>query len=774
MEAASRFKFLRVALTFVLVFSLCPAVAFADDPVAVDPAADSQEKDSVQQEDGAIISDESQMESIAAKSGNDYAAGAGDISNKPAVNLGKEEQGGSQGAEGFSDFDVKPKAKVASTGDGTVTLEWAAVPGATAYAVAECVGGRYVTATTSLQDTSYTFSDLANGREHAFLVQARVNGKWSAYSAADHVKATPQGTVKPKAKVASTGNESVTLEWAAVPGATKYAVAVKQGSSYKTYTYNCRSTSYTIKGLTNRASYQLLVQANIDGKWSAFSAEDLVEGIPGDVTAPAPIVDSVGDGTVSLSWPAIEGATAYAVAEKVNGKYKTYTLECLDTSYTVSNLSNGKNHAFLVQARVNGKWSGFSDANLVAAAPEGAVKPTLIAQAGERSAELQWDAVSGATKYAIAYKMPNGSYKTLTYECKDTHYIAQNLNGKTEYPFLVQAYIDGKWSSFTGDDLKTVEPTDKNAPVARVSSTGNGKVTLTWDVVPGATAYAVAEYTGGKYKTSTTACAGTTYTVSNLGNGYSHSFLVQAKVNGKWSSTGSGYFVKATPQGTMKPTVKASAGTEKITLSWGKVPGATKYAIAVKNGSGYKTYTTNCTKTSYTVSGLRGGKSYQFLVQAYVCGHWSKFTSSDLVKATPKSVAMPADKKAMYNKAQGYSSGTKYLILVNRKTHKVGVFSGSSGNWSLKYYWSCVTGAPGTPTVTGKFSTTGYKRTSLSTDSRARWCTQIWGGYFFHTILASTNELGNSLSHGCIRLAIPNAQWIYKNVNAGTKVVIYG
>ena len=580
--------------------------------------------------------------------------------------------------------------------------------------------------------------------------------------------------MKPKAKVASTGNESVTLEWAAVPGATKYAVAVKQGSSYKTYTYNCRSTSYTIKGLTNRASYQLLVQANIDGKWSAFSAEDLVEGIPGDVTAPAPIVDSVGDGTVSLSWPAIEGATAYAVAEKVNGKYKTYTLECLDTSYTVSNLSNGKNHAFLVQARVNGKWSGFSDANLVAAAPEGAVKPTLIAQAGERSAELQWDVVSGATKYAIAYKMPNGSYKTLTYECKDTHYIAQNLNGKTEYPFLVQAYIDGKWSSFTGDDLKTVEPTDKNAPVARVSSTGNGKVTLTWDVVPGATAYAVAEYTGGKYKTSTTACAGTTYTVSNLGNGYSHSFLVQAKVNGKWSSTGSGYFVKATPQGTMKPTVKASAGTEKITLSWGKVPGATKYAIAVKNGSGYKTYTTNCTKTSYTVSGLRGGKSYQFLVQAYVCGHWSKFTSSDLVKATPKSVAMPADKKAMYNKAQGYSSGTKYLILVNRKTHKVGVFSGSSGNWSLKYYWSCVTGAPGTPTVTGKFSTTGYKRTSLSTDSRARWCTQIWGGYFFHTILASTNELGNSLSHGCIRLAIPNAQWIYKNVNAGTKVVIYG
>ena len=128
---------------------------------------------------------------------------------------------------------------------------------------------------------------------------------------------------------------------------------------------------------------------------------------------------------------------------------------------------------------------------------------------------------------------------------------------------------------------------------------------------------------------------------------------------------------------------------------------------------------------------------------------------------------------SMAIKAQSYSSGTKYLILVNRKTHTVGVFTGSKNNWNMKYNWSCVTGAPGTPTITGVFRTTGGKRMSLDTDSRARWCTQIWGGYFFHTILASTSELGHSLSHGCIRMAPSNAQWIYKNVRAGTTVVIY-
>ncbi len=134
---------------------------------------------------------------------------------------------------------------------------------------------------------------------------------------------------------------------------------------------------------------------------------------------------------------------------------------------------------------------------------------------------------------------------------------------------------------------------------------------------------------------------------------------------------------------------------------------------------------------------------------------------------------MPAHQQAMLNKAQGYSSRTGCLILVDRAAHKVGVFRGSKGNWTYQHYWGCVTGAQGTPTITGVYSTTGFKRPVLSTDRRARYCTQIRGGYFFHTILASDGELGQSLSHGCIRLSNSNAQWIYNNIAGGTTVVIY-
>ena len=134
---------------------------------------------------------------------------------------------------------------------------------------------------------------------------------------------------------------------------------------------------------------------------------------------------------------------------------------------------------------------------------------------------------------------------------------------------------------------------------------------------------------------------------------------------------------------------------------------------------------------------------------------------------------MPSDRKAMQDRIWGYSSGTQWLIGVDRSTHRVGVFKGSANNWALQYWWSCVTGAPSTPTITGYYRTTGGKRTSLSTDSRAKWCTQIWNGYFFHTILNSDAELGNSLSHGCLRMSYPSAQWIYNNVYAGTAVLIY-
>ena len=136
----------------------------------------------------------------------------------------------------------------------------------------------------------------------------------------------------------------------------------------------------------------------------------------------------------------------------------------------------------------------------------------------------------------------------------------------------------------------------------------------------------------------------------------------------------------------------------------------------------------------------------------------------------------------MLTKAQSLSSGTKYLILVDRANCKVGIFSGSKNNWTLKYFWSCCVGKASTPTISGSYTATGYKAYSFG-ESKGYSCyyaTQIKGNYLFHSVLyypysntIKDGTMGKAVSHGCIRLTKTNAKWIYDNINKGTKIYIY-
>ena len=110
---------------------------------------------------------------------------------------------------------------------------------------------------------------------------------------------------------------------------------------------------------------------------------------PSDPSAPAPRAEATGDGEVTLTWEPVEGAERYAVAEAFsNGTYATFTKSLTGTSYTATDLPNGYDHDFLVQAYVNGRWSSFGPASLVRCRPEGTVKPAPSATAGDGSVEL--------------------------------------------------------------------------------------------------------------------------------------------------------------------------------------------------------------------------------------------------------------------------------------------------------------------------------------------------------------------------------------------------
>ena len=110
----------------------------------------------------------------------------------------------------------------------------------------------------------------------------------------------------------------------------------------------------------------------------------------------------------------------------------------------------------------------------------------------------------------------------------------------------------------------------------------------------------------------------TDYTVScpsnrkKIGN-----YTVKITLKGKYS--GSGTQVFSIVPGT--PTLKATAGSRKATLSWNKQAGATGYIVYMatsKTGTYNKIATlSGNTKVSYTKTGLTKGKTYYFSVIAY-------------------------------------------------------------------------------------------------------------------------------------------------------------
>ena len=132
-----------------------------------------------------------------------------------------------------------------------------------------------------------------------------------------------------------------------------------------------------------------------------------------------------------------------------------------------------------------------------------------------------------------------------------------------------------------------------------------------------------------------------------------------------------------------------------------------------------------------------------------------------------------------------------YKIVVDLRYCITMVFTrDEEGNYTVPHrFMICSPGASTSCTPTGVFSMKDYRvRNSIfnNTDSYAQYWTLINGRIYFHSMLytsrnasdyteSSYNNLGHGVSHGCVRLAVPDARWIWYNIAPGTTVVIrYG
>ena len=126
------------------------------------------------------------------------------------------------------------------------------------------------------------------------------------------------------------------------------------------------------------------------------------------------------------------------------------------------------------------------------------------------------------------------------------------------------------------------------------------------------------------------------------------------------------------------------------------------------------------------------------------------------------------------------SARRSYTIYVNRKMNLVNVVDSSKKLVKSMY---CSTGKHYS-TIKGSYRTQSKMRWhALYHGVYGQYCTRIHGPYLFHSVpytriskrsmqTREYNKLGRQASHGCIRLSVADARWIYTHCRLGTRVVI--
>ncbi len=127
------------------------------------------------------------------------------------------------------------------------------------------------------------------------------------------------------------------------------------------------------------------------------------------------------------------------------------------------------------------------------------------------------------------------------------------------------------------------------------------------------------------------------------------------------------------------------------------------------------------------------------------------------------------------------ASKTSYLVYLNLSKQITYVYEGSNNNWNLLKEFSSSTGIEGKETPKGIFSVTDKGDWFFSEEFQqgAKYWVQFMGDYLFHSLPFDESKenildytLGTPASHGCIRLAVEDAKWLYDNIDNGTKVII--
>ena len=289
--------------------------------------------------------------------------------------------------------------------------------------------------------------------------------------------------------------------------------------------------------------------------------------------------------------------------------------------------------------------------------------PTVSLANKSNGIRAQWNAVNGATSYAVYFKSAEDAAWS-TASTTNTYYPILNVKSGTLY-FVQVRPVAGKIS---GVYSKVKSMTFIGRPAVTLSNAIDG-VNVSWNSVQGANRYQIAKKKNGASSYSYYFTENTSYQDKEVAGNTNYSYQVRAMyatenngtAYGEWSATKSILRLTA-------PTVSLSNKSNGLRVDWSKTAGATKYTVYIKAATASSWQSATTTNTYYPMLTVESGVLYYVQVRPHgngVNGPYSKPKSMTYIGPANLKLSMSGSDLALgWNSVAG---ANKYQIAKLKK-----------------------------------------------------------------------------------------------------------
>lgn len=405
-----------------------------------------------------------------------------------------------------------------------------------------------------------------------------------------------------------------------------------------------------------------------------FSCSPFICFTPEDVTA----TFNSGNNSWVISWAPVSSQNSFTVEYRHSSNPNWTTAGTTSgTQFTLSGLSAGLNYARVKTNCGNGGTTNFSPAvsfNVVFFCP---LPSSLNAGVTANSATLSWS-TSAPTSHVEYKPATSGTWLSLGIISGGTTTVS-GLSANTTYDWRVSPQCDAVPSpGYTQSQFTTLPPAC-DAPT-NLSTYNN---TLLWGAVPGAVSYTV------EYKPATETTWAVIYGVTNnyyaiIGffAGTLYDWRVKAQCNPNTSGYSSAQFYTPTRCGSFSDLTNANITTNSATVGWtlivrGGALSTVDHIQLEYKATGASTWTSvdlPNTTTSYDITGLTGGTTYEWRIRTIcyftgLAGYYSSSSFTTLLDCTAPTglsglrVSCCGDVELSWNAVTG---ATTYTLEVKR------------------------------------------------------------------------------------------------------------